>query len=118
MIGAKADTRMQKLMFPDLKEVGDRTTGLRKDIAVRIADAVTSVLPYMKENIDWDPVFKHHFEVVELSRRLIRQKDVDDGLKEAEKYEKEYKQMLDEIENNPTLRSRDGILSLPLPIPE
>lgn len=106
MIGAKAEARMQKLMFPELEEVGDRTTGLRKDIAVRIADAVTSVLPYMKENIDWDPVFKHHFEVVELSRRLIGQKDVDDGLKEAEKYEKEYKKMLDEIENNPALKEK------------
>ena len=31
----------------------------RQEIAVRLADAATSLLPYMKENIDWNPVFAH-----------------------------------------------------------
>lgn len=106
MIGAKAETRMQKLMFPDAEELGDRTIGLRKDIAVRIADAVTSVLPYMKNNIDWNPTVKHHAEVVELSRRLIGPEDVNDGKKEAEKFEKEYKKMLNEINENPALKEK------------
>ncbi len=106
MIGAKAETRMQKIMFPDLEEVGDRTVGLRKDIAIRIADAVTSVLPYMKDNIEWNPKVKHHLEVVELSRRLIGPEDVNDGKKEAERYEKEFKKMLDEIEKNPALKEK------------
>lgn len=104
MIEAKAETRMQKLMFPDAEEVGDYTIGLRKDIAVRIADAVTSVLPYMKDNIDWNPTVKHQAEVVELSRRLIGPEDVNDGKKEAEQFEKEYKKMLNEINENPVLK--------------
>ena len=106
MIGAKAETRMQKLIFPELENVGDRTIGLRKDIAVRLADAVTSVLPYMKDNIDWNPVLKHKLEIVELSRRLIGPEDVNEGKKEAEQWEREYNKLLDEITKNPALKEK------------
>ncbi len=105
-IGEKAEARMQKIMFPELEKTGDSTEGLRKDISVRIADAVISVLPYMKDNIEWDPVVKHHLEVVELSRRLIGPEDVLDGQKEAEEFEKEYKRMLKEFEENPELMEK------------
>lgn len=106
MIGEKAEARMQRLMFPDDEKVGDRTLALRKDIAIRIADAVTSVLPYMKYSIDWNPTVKHRAEVVELSRRLIGTEDVNDGNKEAKKYEKEYENMLNEFNENPALKEK------------
>ena len=31
----------------------------REEIAVRLADAVTSVLPYMQDQIEWNPKFEH-----------------------------------------------------------
>jgi hypothetical protein len=106
MIGERAEARMQKLKFPELEKVGDRTAGLRKDIAVRIADAVTSVLPYMKNSIDWNPTLKHKLEIVELSRRLIGPEDVNEGMRESEKWKKEYNKLLDEIKENPALKEK------------
>ncbi|HBE41075.1 MAG TPA: hypothetical protein DDW27_07710 [Bacteroidales bacterium] len=106
MIGEKAEIRMQKLMFPDNIESGDRTVTHRKQIAIRIADAVTSVFPYMKNNIDWDPVFKHIVERVELSRRLIGIEDVNNAIKESETYREQYNKLLLEIQNNPDIKQK------------
>lgn len=105
LIGEKAETRMQRLMFPDttLKK-GDRTIAYRKQIAIRIADAVMSVFPYMKDNIDWDPSFKHSMEKVELSRRLISMEDVNSALKEGENYKVEFEKLLKEIQDNPSIK--------------
>ncbi len=106
MIDEKAEVRMQKLMFTDTIELGDRTVAHRKQIAIRIADAVTSVYPYMKNNIDWDPKFKHIVEKVELSRRLIGIEDVNDALKESEKYKEQYDKLLLEVQNNPEIKQK------------
>jgi hypothetical protein len=107
MIGERAETRMQELMFPDSTlEKGDRTLAHRKQIAIRIADAVTSVFPYMKDNIEWDPVFNHEMERVELSRRLIGIEDVNNALKEGEEYKKRYEKLLKEITDNPSVKEK------------
>jgi hypothetical protein len=107
MIGERAEVRMQKLMFPDsTSEYGDRTVAHRKQIATRIADAVSSVYPYMKKNIEWDPVVKHQVETVELSRRLIGMEDVKSALKEGEQFKSEYEKILKEIQNNPAVKEK------------
>jgi len=106
MIDEKAEVRMQKLMFTDSIELGDRTVAHRKQIGIRIADAVTSVYPYMKNNIDWDPKFKHIVEKVELSRRLIGIEDVNNALKESETYKEQYNKLLLEIQNNPEIKQK------------
>lgn len=61
LVGKKAEERMAKL------------TGRsrRGEIAVRLADAVTSVLPVAQENIDWNLPFAHRVEQVQLSRRRL-----------------------------------------------
>ncbi len=105
MIGEKAEVRMQQLMFTD-SITGDRTVAHRKQTAIRIADAVTSVFPYMKDNIDWDPVFEHRMEKVELSRRLIGIEDVNDALKESETYKEQYNKLSLEIKENPDIRQK------------
>ena len=107
MIGEKAEVRMQQLMFTD-SITGDRTVAHRKQIAVRIADAVTSLFPYMKDNIEWDPVFEHRMEIVELSRRLIGIEDVNSALKESETYKEQYNTLLLEIQGNPDIRQKPG----------
>jgi len=107
LIGERAETRMQKLMFPDTTlEYGDRTVAHRKQIAIRIADAVSSVYPYMKDNIEWDPAFRHQMQKVELSRRLIGMEDVKSALKEGEQYKTEYEKLLKELQDNPSLREK------------
>ena len=106
MVGEEAEARMQKIMFPDM-EAGRGSLGRRKQIAMDISDAVTSVLPYMKDKIEWNPVFEHHMEVVKLSRRLISIKDVNDALQEAKELEKQYGQLMAEIEANPAIKEEN-----------
>ncbi len=104
MVGSKGEERMQRIMSQDTIQIGRQKMGRRKQIAMRISDAVTSVYPYMKDNIDWDPEFDHKMERVELSRRLMGIEDVAEALKEAEKWEKQYEQLLLEIKENPGIK--------------
>ena len=97
---------MQRLMGPDDIEIGRQKMGRRKQVAVRIADAVTSVFPYMKEHIDWDPEFDHRMEKVELSRRFIGTEDVTDALKDAENWENQYEELLLELKENPGIKEQ------------
>ena len=106
MIGERAEARMQKLMFGDSIETGGRTVAHRKQIAIRIADAVTSVFPYMKNNIDWNPVFEHRMEKVELSRRLIGMEDVRNGIKEGDEFKRQYEKILLDIKGNPSIKDK------------
>jgi hypothetical protein len=109
-VGAKAEDRMQKMIFPDIESSGIRQ---RKDIAIRISDAVESVLPYMKNIIEWNPVFVHNMEIVELSKRNVSMDDVNEALKnwphnpqnlKTENFEKQYEQLLLEIKKNPEIK--------------
>ena len=104
MVGGMAEERMQRLMGPDNLQTGRASMGCRKQIAMRISDAVTSVLPYMKANIDWDPLFAHQMETVQLSRRLIDMEDVNTALQEAENWKNKYEQILLEIKENPEIK--------------
>ena len=104
MIGTKAEYRMQRLMMVDSIQTGRSSMGRRKQIAIDISDAVTSVLPYMKENIDWDPLFAHQMETVQLSRRLIDMEAVNTALQEAEDWKNKYEQILLEIKENPEIK--------------
>lgn len=106
MVGTKAEERMQRIMGPDSIKTGRGSMGCRKQIALRIADAVTSVFPYMKGNIDWDPVFEHRIERVELSRRLVGIEDVNNALKEGEGLKRQFDQQLKEIKENPGIKDK------------
>ncbi len=107
MIGDKAEERMQRLMSGDSVKTGRNSIGQRKQIAVKIADAVTSVLPYMKNAIEWDPKFVHRTEIVQLSRRLIGMEDVNSAIKESGEYKKQYEQQLNEINGNPSIKQKN-----------
>jgi len=106
MVGAKAEERMQRIMGMDSIGTGRGSMGRRKQIALRIADAVTSVLPYMKDKIEWNPVFNHNIEIVNLSRRLISIEDVNSALKEGEGWKKQYEQLLLESKEKPELKEK------------
>jgi hypothetical protein len=105
VVDKKAEDRMQQLEFPHIEKKLRR----RKQIASRIADAVISVLPYMKDNIKWDPAFVHKMEVINLSRRNLEIEDVNKALQEAKDWEEKYKKALNEIEHNPTMKERQPV---------
>jgi len=114
-VAPKAEERMQRLIVHDSIKAGRSSMAQRVQIGLRIADAVTSVLPYMKDNIEWDPVFEHRMETAGLSRRKAEMVDrkapdatrkilglVDNVTPEA--YEQRYNQLLKEITENPDLK--------------
>ena len=106
MVGAKGEERMQQLLGDDNVKTGRGSMGRRKQIASYIADAVTSVILPVKDNIEWNPYFKHRMEIVELSRRLLSSEDVNKEVEEAERWKKQYEKMLLEINNNPEMKQK------------
>ena len=110
LVDRRAEERMQELTGRNRRE----------QIAVRIADAVTSVLPYMEEQIEWNPAFAHRVEQVELSRRRLTEEDIRtprsthhraevETVEEAfERLREEYRAMLEALEANPEMREERG----------
>ncbi len=108
LVDERAEKRMEKLTGRTQME----------QIGIRISDAVTSILPCMKENIDPNPVFAHRVEQVELKRRVITEKDLTTRRstfhnKKAESVQEtfdrllaEYKQMYKQFEEHPELKNK------------
>jgi hypothetical protein len=72
-------------------------------IARRIANEVTGLLPVMKKNINWHPDFKHAMKLVPLSRRLLSTDDVESATKEAKIWQVEYEKLKSEVKENPAI---------------
>lgn len=108
MVDERAEKRMEKLT--------GRTP--MEQIGVRISDGVTSILPFMKENIETSPALKHRIEQVELERRVITEKDLTtrrstfhnqkaESVRETfERLLGEYKKMYKQFEEHPELKSK------------
>jgi hypothetical protein len=110
LVDKKAEARMERL------------TGRsrRQEIAVRIAGAVTSVLPVAEKSIDFSPVFAHRVEQVPISRRRLTEKDINTPRKThhrpqletvGQAFERllaEYRTMRDKIEAHPELKRKRG----------
>lgn len=80
-------------------------TALRKAIALRIADAVSDIVPSAAREINWSPEFFHQVETIELPRRVISKEDVEEALAEARPHKEKYEQLLKTI-NDPELRKQ------------
>lgn len=104
MYDSKAEERMQKLMFPDVSP-GRGSLARRKQIAKDLAAATISILPYMKESIEYHPVFEHKKEVLNLTRRLLNNEDVHTAKEEAANWHIKYKEHLQKIEENPNVKN-------------
>ncbi len=101
LVDSRAEERMQRLMFPDARS-GRGSLGRRKQIATRIADTATSVLPYMKNHIDWNPVLAHRMVELELARRRISEAIMESrGRRNFEHNLPQYIKMRREFEENP-----------------
>ncbi len=86
----------------------ERLTGRnrRQEIAVRIADAVTGVLPHVEPAVEWNPVFRHRVAEVELTRRLISEDDVAAAVRDSEQWRQRYEQMRRAIDESPEARQK------------
>ncbi len=110
MVGKKAEARMERLAQRNRRE----------QIAVRIADAVTAVLPFMEKHVDRAPVLAHRMANVELTRRHLSEEDIKTPRgthhrPELETVEQafdrllaEYRKLKKEIEENPERKEKPG----------
>ena len=98
LIDRRAERRMEKITGRNRRE----------EIAVRIADAVTSVLPFMKEHIDTNPVLAHRMKQIELSRLRITEKRLEKAQHDFERLLAQYTRMRREIEEEPERKQKAG----------
>ncbi len=99
LVGKRAEERMWRLKGRDAEQ-----NMPREEIAQKIADAVGDVLPCAGKEIDWNPAFSHTSEIVDLPRRKLTQKDVDEVSREYDDLKKKYETLCDDIEKNPETR--------------
>lgn len=103
MWGSKAEERMQRLMELAEDGVERGTLGRRRMIALHLVNGAEAILPYMKANIEWNPVFRHKVVDVQLSRRLLGEQDLIDARAAIEHFKPLYEKLLVEAKDNPAL---------------
>ncbi len=97
LVDRRAEERMQKITGRNRRE----------EIAARIADAVTSVLPFMKEHVDWSPVLAHRMEQIELTRRRVTKEEVESkARRDFEELLAQYTKMRRELEEHPERKQK------------
>ncbi|MDD3804952.1 MAG: hypothetical protein ACOX1G_08000 [bacterium] len=79
---------------------------LRQEIALRIADAVTTVLNCLETEFDDAPVLMHHVEMVDLALNVLTKSDAEFARMEADKFSKQYRKAKKELEINPEIREK------------
>ncbi|MCU0913950.1 MAG: hypothetical protein MUC88_05225 [Planctomycetes bacterium] len=86
----------------------ERLTGRnrRQQIAQRLADAVTSVLPHLEKTIEWNPVFAHRVALVELTRRQISTQDVAAAVSESQRWRQRYEELRRTLVEQPQTRQK------------
>lgn len=103
MWGGKAEERMQKIMDLDKEGSGRNSMGVRHQIARQLTDGVKSILPYMKEIIDWNPVVAQKSEAVQLSRRLLGKSDLEAAEKDIAEWQTKYDKLMADLKANPEI---------------
>ncbi|MDY0169123.1 MAG: hypothetical protein RBS80_21450 [Thermoguttaceae bacterium] len=98
LVDRRAEARMERLTGRNR----------RQQIAMRIADAVTSVLPYMKDRIEWNPLLAHRAEQVELTRLRLTDEQLQQYRQSFEKLLAEYLRMRRELQQNPERKQKAG----------
>jgi len=98
LIDKRAEARMERLM-------GLSRRGM---IAVRLADAVTSVLPVAEETIDFEPVFARRVEQVPISLRRLTEADIGPVQRKFEGFLEQYRTMREKFEAEPELKQKPG----------
>lgn len=106
MYDGAALTRMQKLQYPDL-DSGRSSMALRKQIANDVTSAIGQIMPVMEQNKEWNIVFQHEAEKIDVQRRLIGSEDLkmaEEGVKEWESRYKNELAKLDTLDKSQNKR--------------
>lgn len=101
LIGKRAEERMWRLKGRDLEQNAPRA-----EIALKIAGAVSDIVPYAEKEIDWTPALAHTVETLELPRRLISEQDVDEALAESRPFQEKFEALMQEVAGHPAIRER------------
>jgi hypothetical protein len=86
----------------------------REEIAVRIADAVSTILPLVKKDKFNASLLSHRVDTVELSRRRLSEQDVREAEAEAAKLLPQYEELRRELETQPQKRQEDPRWYVPI----
>lgn len=108
LVGKRAEERMWRLkgLPPEKKGASSKPSRAdrpKSEIAGRIADAISGIVSWVENEIEWAPDFGHKYEVVNLPRRMISEQDVRDAEEDARPFKAEYEKLLVETNNNPAL---------------
>ena len=98
LLDKRAEERMWRLKGRELDQNPPRT-----EISKKIGDAMSDIIPYAQKEIDWSPIFKYKREVIQLPRRIISKKDVEEALKESQLLKEKYKQLIEELNKSPDI---------------
>lgn len=101
LIGKRAEQRMWRLKGRDLEQ-----NAPRREIALKIADAISDIVPWAEAEIDWSPAFAYHRETLQLPRRLISEQDVAEALEEAKPFKETYQTLFTELREHPEIREQ------------
>lgn len=96
MLDKRANERMQQL----------RNRTFRQEIALRIADTVDRILPVIEGSREVPLRLTHRVETLQLPINKLRQKDVDDALREAETLRLRYEEEKARLEADPSLKQQ------------
>jgi hypothetical protein len=77
----------------------------REEVAVRIADAVGRVLPYLPPTIDKAPQLQHRYETLQLPMNSLTEADVEDARQNVESYQAQYEAERQKFLDNPELQN-------------
>ena len=78
----------------------------RQEIAVRIADAVETILPLIEKETETNPVLRHRTETLALPRRQVPESAVKQALTESARHRERYENLIRELEANPEARKK------------
>ena len=101
LIGKRAEKRMWRLKGRDLDQ-----NAPREEIAQKIADAISDIVPFAEKETDWNPAFAHTVETLQLPRRLISEQDVEEALEESRPFKEQFERLMDELGKNPDIRQQ------------
>lgn len=78
-----------------------------QNIALKISDAVSRILPAIAPTIDNAPTLQHQVQTVDLPANNLTAKDVEDCQEAARQLQKEYEAELRKLEENPELKQQE-----------
>ncbi|MDF2713081.1 MAG: hypothetical protein K0R28_6 [Paenibacillus sp.] len=75
----------------------------REEIACRIADAASDILPYIHQAIDWNPTLGHSVETVALQANVLTEEEAREAENEAERWKEQWEKERRRLEDDPEL---------------